>query len=225
VEQGARLRDALNQEERRLAVTARYRMTPLTALAVRAEAIEDRFPFSPIRDSDSVRVMPGVEFKPRALVSGSAFVGVRRLQPLDARLPDYRGAVAALALSYSLLGSTSFGVTADRDVHYSYEALQPYYLADSIGASVRRHLTGRFDVTVDARRVKYSYRSVVGPLDPAVGVARVDIARVYGGSVGYRLGRGTRIGFGVTYLDRESNTILLRNFDGLRIGTSVTYGS
>ena len=50
-------------------------------VVVRYERLEDEFEFSPARDSRSFRVMPGVEFKPRALISGSAYVGYRKFTP------------------------------------------------------------------------------------------------------------------------------------------------
>ena len=55
--------------------------------------------------------MPGVELRPRALVSGSAWVGYRRFTPKASMLPAQAGLVSQLALSYTLLGATMFGVT------------------------------------------------------------------------------------------------------------------
>ena len=37
-------------------------------------------------------------------------------------------------------------------------------------------------------------------------------------------GRQTRVGFGASYWQRESTTVAFRDYDGLRIGTIVTYG-
>ena len=42
------------------------------------------------RDSDSVKVLPGFELKPFALIAGTVFVGYRQFNPLDRRVPDYR---------------------------------------------------------------------------------------------------------------------------------------
>ena len=104
-------------------------MTPLSTLVVRYERIEDAFAFSPARDSKSFRVMPGVEFKPRALINGSAYVGYRRFTPeTPGALPEFSGLVAQLGLSYTLLGATTFGVSYSRDLTYSYEELQPFFI-------------------------------------------------------------------------------------------------
>ena len=42
--------------------------------------------------------------------------------------------------------------------------------------------------------------------------------------VGYRLGKDGRVGFGASYQERISNTIVFRDYDRLHIGGSMTYG-
>ena len=232
---GIRLQRTLNQETRGYSVTARHHLTPLTTVAVRYEQLEDSFEFSPARDSESFRVMPGIEFKPRALISGTAYVGYREFRPKsDGALPKFSGLVAELGLSYTLLGSTTFGVTYSRDLTYSYEVLQPFFINNAVGASIRRALGRRFDVLVSADRFEYAYENLLveptptdDPLAPLVPVRplepRVDTTWNYAGSVGYRIGNG-RIGFGVAYWQRDSSQRVFREFDNLRFGTTVTYG-
>jgi len=232
---GIRLQRTLNQETRGYSVTARHRVTPLTALALRYEQLEDSFEFSPARDSKSFRVMPGIEFKPRALISGSAYVGYREFTPQnDGALPKFSGLVAQLGLSYTLLGSTTFGVTYSRDLTYSYEVLQPFFIDNAVGASVRRALGRRFDVIVSADRFEYAYENLAVEA-PATGdplavtpvkaplEQRVDKTWNYAASLGYRIGNG-RVGFGVAYWERDSNQRVFRSYDNLRFGTTVTYG-
>jgi hypothetical protein len=131
-------------------------------------------------------------------------------------------------LSYTLLGATTFGVSYNRDVNYSFEPLEPYYVSNGVGASIRRALGSRFDVLVSADRYLYDYRALrvatasadtFAPRQP-----RHDVTWNYGGSVGYRLGRTGRIGFGASYYDRTSTTNVYRNYTGLRIGTTISYG-
>jgi len=68
-------------------VTARYRRDGLTKFDLRYENQADRFTLSPVCDTDSFRVMPGVELRRRALLNGSAWVGYRRFEPKVAALP------------------------------------------------------------------------------------------------------------------------------------------
>jgi hypothetical protein len=201
-------------------------VTPLTTLSLVVERFGDRFVYSPERDTDSLRILPGVQFKPRALISGSAAVGFRRFMPEhELVLPSFSGLVARVALSYTLLGSTAFGVSYDRELSYSFERLQPYYVDQHVGASIRRALGGRFDVLVSADRHRYAYRDLV-VLSGAAAVReeRIDTTWNYAASLGYKLGRDGRIGFGFSYWTRSSTTRIFRDYDGLRIGTSVTYG-
>jgi putative beta-barrel porin BBP2 len=232
---GIRLQRTLNQDTRGISVAARHRLTPLTTIALRYEQLEDSFEFSPARDSKSFRVMPGIEFKPRALISGSAYVGYREFTPTtEGALPKFSGLVAQLGLSYTLLGSTTFGVTYSRDLTYSYELLQPFFINNGVGVSVRRALGRRFDVLVSADRFEYVYENLqIQPSaadDPEAAVQvtlpterRVDRTWNYAGSIGYRVGNG-RVGFGVAYWERDSRQKAFHSYDNLRFGTTVTYG-
>lgn len=221
---GTSLEETLNRRSSGVGTIARFRPTVLTAIALKAERFEDRFELSPERDTDNVRIMPGVEFQPRALIDGSAYIGMRRLNPVDdSRLPEFTGLVADLGLSYTLLGATAIGVTYTRDIQYSFEPLQPYYVDNGAGARVRRALGSRFDVVLSADRHTYSYRDLL--LETLVSEPeRIDTIWNYGGSVGYRLGRDGRVGLGLTYWQRDSTTRSAREYNGLRIGTSASYG-
>ena len=225
---GTSLQRTLNRRTTGVQATARHRATPLTTLAVRYENLRDEFAYSPSRDSRSYRVMPGIELKPRALITGAAYVGYRRFSPMDAAaLPEFSGLVANLGLSHTVMGSTTFGVSYRRDLTYSYEETQPFFVDNALGASVRRALGRRFDVLLSADRHRYEYRDLTTGLPTASLLPveqRVDTTWSYGASLGYRMGRGARIGFGASYWVRESTTRQLRDYDNLRIGTTATYG-
>jgi hypothetical protein len=223
---GTSLQRTLNRKTQGVQGTIRHRLTPLTTLAVRGESLQDRFEFSPQRDADSWRVMPGVEFKPRALVKGTAYVGYRAFTPVvEGALPEFSGLVADLGLSYTLLGSTTFGVSYRRDLTYSYEEAQPFFVSNSVGASIRRALGRRFDLIVSSDRHVYNYRDLVDPAANTLPLnARIDTTWNYAASLGWRMARDGRIGFGVSYWTRESSTRRFRDYDNLRIGTTATYG-
>ena len=223
---GQSLQRTLNQRSTGFRTVVRHRVTPLTTLAVKYERQRDRFEFSPLRDSASYRVMPGVEFKPRALIKGTAYVGYRRFTPShEGALPEFSGVVADLELSYTMLGSTTFSVAYRRDLTYSYEETQPFFVNNSVGVSVRRALGRRFDVLGSVDRHTYAYQDLLTlPTVTSIATAeRVDVTWNYGASLGYRIGTG-RIGFGVSYWTRDSSTRPLRGYDNLRFGTTATYG-
>lgn len=219
---GARLQTTLNRETQSIQIAAKHRLTPLTTLAARYDTRTDRFELSPHRNAESYRIMPGVEFKPQALIKGSAYVGYREFRASSAGfLPGFNGIVADLGLSYTLLGMTSFGVTYQRDLTYSYSELQPFFVHTTIGASVRRALGERFDVLVSGDWHKYDYRNALtADLDTLL---RLDRTAVATANIGYRLNREARIGFGVTYVRRDS-PITSRQYENLRFGATVSFG-
>ena len=219
-----RFAETLNRDTTGIGVIARYRRSVLTTFELLAERFEERFPLSPQRDGDNVRIMPGVSFAPRALINGYARVGVRHLNPVDETiLPEFKGLVSDFGLSSTVLGAFNVGFTHTRDVRYSFELSQPYYVDTGVGLRLRRALGKTFDVVLSADRHALAYEELVGEAQP-VGPQRVDTVWNYGGSVGYRLGRDGRIGFGVTYWTRESTTNAAREYDGLRFGTTASYG-
>jgi Putative beta-barrel porin 2 len=221
-----KLQRTLNRDTEGVELKVRYRVTSLTSLAVRSDLLRDTFKMSPERNSESIRVMPGVEFKPRALITGSAYAGYREFRPADASaLPEFKGLVAQLGLSYTLLGSTVFGVSYSRDLTYSYDELQPFFVDDSVGASMRRAIGRRFDALVSADRHSYQYKDLLTAVRPPVPSApRIDVTWTYAASLGYRVGREGRIAFGASYWRRDSTTIAFRNYENLRFGSNVSLG-
>jgi hypothetical protein len=222
---GTQLQQTLNRDTEGINVTARQKLTPLTSVGVRYDRFRDAFVYSPTRDSRSYRVMPGVEFKPRALVNGSAYVGFRKFTPtVPEALAPFSGLVAELGLSYTLLGATTLGVTYDRDLTYSYEEFQPFFVDNSVGVSVRRAIGRKFDAILSADRHTYEYSDAIGGVPSLDGVQRVDVTLTYAGSIRYRVGRDGGIGFGVSYWQRESTTKQFHDYDSLRIGSSMSFG-
>jgi hypothetical protein len=220
--QGQRLKETLDRDTQIFRVTARHRRNALTTFGLRYDNQTDRFPLSPVRDTDSFRVMPGVEFRPRALLNGSAWVGYRRFEPKAAVLPPQAGLVSQLALSYTMLGATVFGVTYDRDYQFAYEALTPYFVANTVSIFVRRAIGARADVRAIAARHRYDYQPIVTGAILVGLVDRVDTTDNYGVNVGYRLKRQSRAGVGVSYWTRDSTGLDYRGYTGLRFGMTMT---
>jgi len=112
----ANLAQELNRTNSGHALVVRHTWTPLTSLSLEVGRDQERFVFSPFRDSDSTRVVGNINFQPLALINGTASVGYRHFTPSPSDVQPYRGAIAAVNLSYSLLGTTRVGVQANRDV-------------------------------------------------------------------------------------------------------------
>jgi Putative beta-barrel porin 2 len=219
--QGSRLSDLLNRRENGLRATARYHVTPLTTFLIVGDAQTTRFDLSPIRNADSVRITPGVELEPFALISGRAYVGFRKYDALGSGVPSYMGPVATADVGYTLLGRTRLSMQADRDIAYSFEPLEPYYLLTGVTGTATHRLTNTWDVRGTAGRQRLDFRHV-GMAVP--GQERVDFVYTYGAGVGYRLGRDMRLGLNIDRYRRTSDR-LTRDYNGLRVGASVTYGT
>jgi hypothetical protein len=208
---------ALNRKSEQAAMTAGFDVTPLTRLVVRADIRRDRFAFTHERDSDSVRVMPGVELQPSAVVSGKAFVGYRRFKTPSTTVPDVTGVVASVELKF--VAADTFRVTGqiNRDLDYSLDLDESVYVSTSAGADVLQAMGLDWDVVGRVRRGSLAYQQV-GPV-----AGRVDRVWLVGTGIGRRIGTELRVGFDVDYAKRSS-VRTDRSFDGLRYGVSVTYG-
>lgn len=219
---GTNLHDALNRVVTSGGVTIRHELTPLTSISVIANREQDRFTVSSLRDSDTTELLGQVTFDPSALVHGSARVGYRDFQPHVVGIPGFRGVTTNIDLGYTLLESTRFTFGAQRDVEYSYDANEPYYLLTGVTGSVAQQVYGPMDVVIRGGLQKLAYRDngLVIPITPA---GRADHVRSYGGGFGYHFGQDLRVGVNVDR-QRRTSPLAFREYEDLRVGTSVTYG-
>jgi hypothetical protein len=219
---GTSLRDQLNRTVTSEALGIRHELTPLTSVILDVAREQDRFEFSPLRNSDSTRIVGGVKLDPAALIKGGATIGYRDFQPLDGSLPRFMGTTISTDLSYVLLGMTRFAVRATRDVQYSFDINQPYYLQTGVSLEVNQQIFGPFDAVGRVGQARLEYRDRAGT---AVAVSnRLDHIETYGGGFGYHIGRDMRIGFNIDQ-NRRLSPVTDRQYQGLRYGIAVTYGS
>jgi len=220
--QGTSLQDELNRTVTAFGVTGRHQLTPLTSITFDVSRQQDRFEFSPDRDTDSTLVVAGLKFDPAALLKGAATFGYRDFQPLSPAVPSFQGATAAVDLAYVPFDSTRLTLTVTRDVQYSYDVNQPYYLLTGATGSISQRIYGPVDAVGRIGADRLEYRDRAGA---AVAAAdRVDHINSYGGGIGYHMGRDLRIGFNV---DRQQRTSVIdsRQYTGLKYGFAVTYGT
>lgn len=220
---GHALGAVLNHTTRATAVALQYSVTPLTAVSFIGETRQERFDTSVNRDTDAWSAATKLEFHPRALMSGEAAVGYRRLNGRAGSLPSFAGLIADVGLSSTLFGSTVLSVEAGRDVAHSFEQLEPYYVADRVGFSVVRRLTQRFDVRARTEHVHHRYRRFRASVTDSGLSGRVDAIRYYSVGLARRFGRGAEIGFDIGYWSRRSNQRIDVGYDGLQIGLTSTY--
>ena len=217
---GTNLHDELSRTLTAGSLTMRHELTPLTSLIVDVGRQQERFDFSPLRDTDSTQVNVGLRFDTFALVSGLVQVGFRHYTPLSADLPRYSGSIASVNLSYVVLGATRLGVVVGRDLEHSFDFNQPYYLQTGITGSIEQQIYGPLDVQGRIGSQRLAYRDRAGSV---AALDREDQIRSYGAGIGYRLGRDLRIGFNVDHQKRAS-LIDERRYEGLKYGMAVSFG-
>lgn len=219
VYEGVDLSTVLNRQSDTENLDLRVRLTPLTTFVVKTEAMQDRFDTDVTRNLDSLRVMPGFELRPQALISGEAFVGVAHFNTLSEGLTDFTGIVAAVKTAYTVR-ATRIGLRVSRDLEYSYQVEQPYYALTDTGIDVTERVTSTWDLVGRAAWQSLAYRNVATSTLPE----RTDHSWQAGGGLGYRFGETLRLGLDANYYRREVNDIDARNYEGLRVGASVSYG-
>jgi len=215
------LRTSLNRVDSTFAVNFRHTLTPLTSLTFSVTRAYSTFEFSPDRNTSSTNATVAAKFDPQALLKGGVSIVYSSFRPDDPTLPDYKGMLGLVDLTYVLLGSTRFAVTGGRSINYSYDSLQPYYVQSRIGGSIAQQVFGPVDVQVRGDIAYLDYRNRAGA---AVEVSdRTDRVTTVGLGVGWHLGRDLRLSVNVDKNNRDTK-VTDHQFDRFLVGTSLTYG-
>jgi hypothetical protein len=220
----ALVRTALNREVTEGGIAFRMDVTPLTTFVVRTGVAYDTFEFSRMRDSDSVTVLPGLEMKPSALISGKAAVGYRKFNAKSTIVPDFSGIVAAVDVGYVIREATRFGVRVDRNLDYSLQVDSPYFVVTTTNVDVKQALGYSWDIVGRAGRAALAYQGLLADGGGEPVTRQRDRLTTYGVGVGRRLGEHIRVGFDVDHNQRHSETAF-RGYEGFKFGGSFTYGS
>jgi hypothetical protein len=210
----------LNRTSTTYGLTVRHQLTPLTDLVFEGSRVQDRFALSSLRDSDSSIASVGVRFDQFALIKGAASVGYRDFRPTQPGVPAFQGATASADLTYTILGVTRLSVQATRDVNYSSDVNQPYYLLTGASGSLAQQLFGPLDIVgrLGAQQLDYRDR-VIATLELA---PRTDTVRSYGLGLGYHMGKDLRVGVNVDQ-QKRSSPLADHRYEGLKVGSAVTY--
>lgn len=212
--EGTYLSETLNRTRRAAVASLRWRPTALTTLVLASELREVRFSRSPERNSDNVVVTAGVDFHPRALISGSARIGVRRFLARGAGVSDITAVVGEADLAYRIAGRTTVTLSGERDVNYSFERASPYFVRDSYALALRRQLGPVFDLGGRALLGHYAYQTAGRGSD-----VRWNAAAEFG----YRPSPGIRAGLEAGWFRSRSATRARRRFRGFMLGFVFNY--
>jgi hypothetical protein len=219
---GVELDAALNRTGRAAEAGVRYAVTPLTTLNVTAGYEEQTFKESHLRDHKRYTVGPALEFSPEAAIRGRAAVAFEVFKPEDPTLAERLGLAYQATLNWSLYGQTTFDLGAGRNISYSYQDTEPYYLLTNVRLSASQPLPALLEFYGGFDWEHMAYRWGLGA--PPGESDRVDTLRAVHGGVGIRLG-SIRVRFGIEKTRRQSVEEPLQNFTRTRIMSTVTVGS
>lgn len=217
---GRPLNDVLSRTLDHSEANWRHRLTTQTAWVVRGARERLRFDREPRRNSDGSRISGGFELGERALIRGNAFIGLLDLSPTaGGEFRKFKGLTADVDVAYTAPTRTRLALAVDRDVQYSYDYLEVYYLQTGWTVTVTQRIIGRWDIQLQGGRDRLNFSGIESR---ATG-ERIDLVNRFGGGIGFQVRPQTRISFDVRSVQRDS-PIPSRMYNTLRSGLSVNYG-
>jgi hypothetical protein len=212
---GVELEESLNGRRSTVDAGLSVALTPITSLTISLARDHQRFTFSPERDADSWRVAPTLSFSPTGVLRGTASVGYRRFNPISPAVPDYVGIISAVSIGATIYGRHEMQAVFNRDVQYSYDVANTYYVGTGGTVTWTWLLIGPLDLQGTAGRHLMDYRQGDGD----------DVATTYGFGAGYRFSERGRVGVNIHWQRRDSNTSAEREFRNHRIFAGLSWGT
>lgn len=214
------LRDELNLVSSEMSVGITHRLTPLTNATLNFHRITDRFPFNPVRDSQSNEARLSVKFDPRALLKGTMSIAYTDFTPASPKISAFKGLTVAADLVYTMLEVTKFTLKADRGLQNSFDIRQPYYVQTGFNLEIAHQIMGKIDIVGRGGLENMDYRNNADEVVEFID--RTDRILRYGAGIGYHRGKNFRLGLNYDQMLRQS-VIGDREYERPRVGTSVTY--
>jgi hypothetical protein len=214
--QTSNLKETLNRDTLGAGVGFAYAVTPLTGVGVSVDAFRDQFLYSPVRDGDTVRIGPTVDFAPKAFVFGTASFGIQSFKSKNVEAADLKSRFLSANLGYGVPEGTLIRVVLDQQFQYSYDTSLSHYLITSVAATAARRVAERWDLAGFIGRYALSYPAdLPGPTHPPT------VTREFGGVAAYRVGRWTRIGVSAERALKNGSD----GYDAVRVVGFMTHGS
>jgi hypothetical protein len=110
-----------------------------------------------------------------------------------------------------------------RDVQYSFELNQPYYLTTGFRVTTTYQIRDDLDVRVTGGRDRFEYRAEESVPDALPDLTRIDRSDILDLGGGYRLQPNLRLGLDVEYARRLSDRPG-REYRRTRVFGTITYG-
>lgn len=217
LEDGIDLSAALDHNRNDYSMGVRTDITPLLSMTVSGGYQEDQFSHDALRNADSRNASLNVRIGAEAIVSGSATVTFKDYRPTNPLLRSFRGVTAGGLMSYSFLEIGRLTFSGTRNIEYSFDAAEAFYMENSAMLYYTHRLFGKVDAQVRGGRSIFDYSfSEVTP-------AHKDTLDTGGASVGYNLNNRTRISLNYELARRRSPVLPERNYDRKRVYVAWAY--
>lgn len=215
--QTSSLREKLNRDTLSAVASFGYTLTRLTAVGASVEIERDRFQFSPIRDGNTLRIAPTLDFAPAAFLFGTARIGYEQFRSPASGAADFNGLFGSVNLGYGLPGGTLLKALFTRDVEFSYDPALAYYVSTNLSLTAAHRIAGRWDAAAFTGRYLLDFRP---PQRPLVG-RPVDVVSEIGGAIAYRIRTRTRVGWTIEHAQKTG----VEGFQAFRMVGFMTFGS
>jgi hypothetical protein len=216
---GVLLGEQLDRVTRGTATGLRFDLTPFTSVTSAIEIDKTRFRYVPLRDANSIRFAPVVQFTSGAIIEGEASAGFRDFKPLDPRLARYRGFVARVKLEFAVANVTRVETEASRDVSFSYDDAQPLYLGTGGRVMVAQRVIGPLEAIVIGGRHQLQYQDLGTPSFDG----RLEHVTTVGGGLGLQLDLHLRLTLTFDREERLSTAGSRRDYVRQRVLGSISY--
>jgi hypothetical protein len=213
---GVELGVALDRESFNYEAGLRTDLTPLTSITLYGGYLEDRFQQSPSRDSDNWLAGATLRFAAEAVVTGQITVDFLDFKPVDPSIQDFSGFVGSAGLIYPVREFGRFNFVASRDLEYSFDEAEGYYLENRFDVSYTQRLFGDVDAQVLGSRSVFNF----GYRDGSQ--VRQDSLDLASAGVGYNLKNRSRVSLNYEYSRRRSPLYVERNYEKRRIFAAWT---
>lgn len=186
-------------------------LTPLLALTLLGGYHEDLFTYVSLRNTESYYGSAQLKFAPEGVINGSAAVTYRSMTPVDPTVRPFRGILGTVGLTYSFLEVGRLNLGLGRNLEYSFDTAEAYYLENTISLVYTHRIVGMIDVQVKGSRSLFDYEA--SDTVPA----HNDTLDAAGGSLGYNLKNRTRVAVNYEYSRRRSLALADRNYERQRV--------
>ena len=135
-------------------------------------------------------------------------------------MPDFSGLIANAELSYAFRGMTRFTVGVSRDIFFSFEVLEPFYIQPGFTLSVTQQVTGPWDVQARAGGTDCSTNRrnpSKAPPSPGARIATTPSAAASDTALGE-----TSVWASTSTTSAANRFCYAQSFEGLRAGGAVT---